>query len=122
MPKLRLPLTAMLGGPALALLLALGGCASVLRLDPPPAEAALDLPILGIPNARFWPDGSPEPLRREAALMLQRQAATRPGPLPPAHFLALSGGGDNGAYGAGLLTGWTAAGTRPEFAVVTGIS
>lgn len=38
------------------------------------------------------------------------------------HYLALSGGGANGAFGAGLLAGWTAAGNRPEFAMVTGIS
>src|SRR4029453_11655787 len=44
------------------------------------------------------------------------------GPLPPAYFLAISGGGDNGAYGAGFLNGWTASGKRPEFKVVTGIS
>ena len=37
-------------------------------------------------------------------------------------YLALSGGGENGAYGAGLLTGWTASGKRPEFTMVTGIS
>jgi hypothetical protein len=37
-------------------------------------------------------------------------------------ILALSGGGENGAYGAGVLCGWTAAGTRPQFDVVTGIS
>ena len=36
--------------------------------------------------------------------------------------LALSGGGSRGAYGAGVLVGWTAAGTRPKFDVVTGIS
>ena len=42
--------------------------------------------------------------------------------LPPAYFLAISGGGDNGAYGAGFLNGWTASGTRPEFKAVTGIS
>ena len=36
--------------------------------------------------------------------------------------LALSGGADDGAFGAGLLAGWTAAGTRPEFDLVTGIS
>jgi hypothetical protein len=42
--------------------------------------------------------------------------------LPPAYFLAISGGGDNGAYGAGFLNGWTAAGTRPQFKVVTGVS
>ena len=37
-------------------------------------------------------------------------------------FLALSGGGANGAFGAGLLNGWTASGTRPNFRIVTGIS
>ncbi len=37
-------------------------------------------------------------------------------------ILALSGGGANGAYGAGLLVGWTESGTRPEFNVVTGVS
>ena len=42
--------------------------------------------------------------------------------LPPAYFLAVSGGGDNGAYGAGFLNGWTASGTRPSFKVVTGVS
>ena len=40
----------------------------------------------------------------------------------PSTFLAISGGGDNGAYGAGFLNGWTAAGTRPEFKAVTGVS
>src|SRR5690606_30961787 len=37
-------------------------------------------------------------------------------------YLTLSGGGINGAYGAGYLVGWTARGDRPEFEVVTGIS
>ena len=44
------------------------------------------------------------------------------GPLPPAAYLAISGGGDNGAFGAGLLNGWTKAGTRPQFKLVTGVS
>jgi len=38
------------------------------------------------------------------------------------NFLAISGGGDKGAFGAGLLVGWTEAGNRPYFLVVTGIS
>ena len=37
------------------------------------------------------------------------------------HILALSGGGQNGAFGAGVLKGWRDAG-RPRFDVVTGIS
>ncbi len=42
--------------------------------------------------------------------------------LPPAYFLAISGGGDAGAFGAGLLLGWTDLGTRPRFNVVAGAS
>jgi predicted acylesterase/phospholipase RssA len=36
--------------------------------------------------------------------------------------LALSAGGADGAFGAGVLTGWTQSGKRPEFDVVTGVS
>jgi predicted acylesterase/phospholipase RssA len=42
--------------------------------------------------------------------------------LPPQNLLAVSGGGENGAFGAGLLCGWSAAGTRPRFSLVTGVS
>ena len=41
---------------------------------------------------------------------------------PIYRILAISGGGSNGAFGAGLLTGWTKHGDRPEFDIVTGIS
>jgi hypothetical protein len=51
-----------------------------------------------------------------------RRAAGEHGPLPTAYYLAISGGGADGAYGAGVMCGWTDAGTRPEFKVVTGIS
>ncbi len=37
-------------------------------------------------------------------------------------MLALSGGGANGAFGAGVMEGWTQRGDRPDFDVVTGIS
>lgn len=40
----------------------------------------------------------------------------------PITILALSGGGMNGAFGAGFLCGWTEHGSRPEFDLVTGIS
>ena len=42
--------------------------------------------------------------------------------LQPVTLLALSGGGDNGAFGAGVLCGWTQHGDRPRFKLVTGIS
>lgn len=37
-------------------------------------------------------------------------------------MLALSGGGANGAYGAGVVVGWTERGDRPAFDIVTGVS
>ena len=40
----------------------------------------------------------------------------------PYRALTLSGGGSRGAYGAGVLSGWTVRGDRPQFDVVTGIS
>jgi hypothetical protein len=52
---------------------------------------------------------------------LKRGNAHPPG-TPPYNFLACSGGGLYGAFGAGVLFGWTEAGTRPPFDVVTGIS
>ena len=60
-----------------------------------------------------------ESYRREQA---QLAASGHVGQLPPAVYLAVSGGGDNGAFGAGLLCGWTAAGDRPVFKLVTGVS
>ena len=44
------------------------------------------------------------------------------GPLPSIAMLAISGGGDNGAFAAGFLNGWTKEGTRPQFKLVTGVS
>jgi predicted acylesterase/phospholipase RssA len=41
---------------------------------------------------------------------------------PPTSFLVISGGGDGGAFGAGVLNGWTRSGKRPAFKVVTGVS
>lgn len=111
---------------AALLLVALTGCANIARLDAPPAPAVETLPILGIANARFWLDSDPGALVREWREMERRQAVATPrgrnGRAPPAHFLALSGGGDNGAFGAGLMVGWTQSGQRPSFDMVTGIS
>jgi hypothetical protein len=40
----------------------------------------------------------------------------------PLNVLTISGGGQNGAFGAGFLKGWRESGTRPEFDIVTGVS
>lgn len=115
----------------IALAIGLGvmtGCAVPARGPAvPPSDTARALP-LGIPNARFFGDGDPAPMLAEMAQAIEReQAALRAAgqpttPLPPASFLALSGGADNGAFGAGLINGWTTTGTRPPFRMVTGVS
>jgi predicted patatin/cPLA2 family phospholipase len=40
----------------------------------------------------------------------------------PLNILVMSAGGLDGAFGAGVLEGWSRAGTRPSFDVVTGVS
>ena len=85
---------------------------------------------LGIANARFFADADPKLMIDEGMRSLQREIATLRAEgknptrtkLPPVSYLAVSGGGDNGAFGSGLLNGWTETGTRPEFRMVTGVS
>jgi hypothetical protein len=69
------------------------------------ADAAV---IPGIPDARVWGD---------SAAGFARLLPQASGP-----WLAISGGGSDGAYGAGVLTGWSESGRRPDFAVVSGVS
>lgn len=50
------------------------------------------------------------------------QTATKYRGRPIIEILALSGGGADGAFGAGILSGWTKSGRRPSFEIVTGVS
>ena len=112
-----------------ALLLGLGGlsaCGALPRGPAVPRGQTGRASVLGIPNARFFPALGSAPITAEFQAAVTRRRMVRappPGePLPPLDLLAISGGGDDGAFGAGLLNGWTAAGTRPEFDLVTGVS
>jgi predicted acylesterase/phospholipase RssA len=91
---------------------------------PLPAELIRGAAIPGIPGARYWGDASPElAVRALEAYTDAELAAMFEGIYGKPHaYLAISGGGANGAYAAGFLVGWTAAGTRPEFTMVTGVS
>jgi hypothetical protein len=97
------------------------------RLEAVPVELTTRAAVPGIPNARYWVLSDIEPLVRDALAARQREEAYlsqsgRAGELPQLELLAISGGGDKGAFGAGLLNGWTASGTRPKFKLVTGVS
>jgi hypothetical protein len=89
----------------------LAGCSSLPRTAYTASEAASST-VLNLGELRWYAD---EP----ASAFLRTNVSSRTGPLS---YLALSGGGADGAYGAGVLNGWTAAGTRPEFSVVSGVS
>ncbi len=110
-----------------AFFLLLPGCAQLTRKDGVPPELQGQASVAGMTGIRYWADQDPTDFVRAAEAAFQREqaewrASGHRGPLPPAEFLAVSGGGEDGAFGAGLLVGWSAAGTRPKFKGVTGIS
>jgi hypothetical protein len=109
---------------AALLLVTLGqGCVSVPKREPVPESLTAEATIAGIPRARFWGDARPPYIDVWMAKSKQELLAEYPELFGREHvYLAISGGGANGAFAAGLLKGWTASGTRPEFSIVTGIS
>jgi Patatin-like phospholipase len=108
-------------GIAIALLLPvffLSACSFIPRDSYSPREqAAARIP--GVPTARFWLDGSDAELREFLKGSALTSAIAYTGSFD---ILAISGGAYDGAYGAGVINGWTSAGNRPKFAIVTGVS
>jgi Patatin-like phospholipase len=109
------------GGAAL-----LAGCALPVRGPAVPRGELTQASVLGLPNERFFPSYGTEAMSAEVVAAIQRQQrllGLAPDDLPPhMDILAVSGGGENGAFGAGLLCGWSEAGDRPMFLGVTGVS
>jgi hypothetical protein len=109
----------------LGLCASLAGCGALVRNAVPP-ELAAKATIPGLPDVRA-PAGRVDPAmeRDFAESFTQESRADFPvgadGMIRYPH-LALSGGGANGAFGAGFLNGWTATGRRPTFKIVTGVS
>src|SRR5512136_473332 len=97
-----------------------GGCATLERLPAVSYAQAKNTDIFDIPDARFYVSESKQILDLSIRAS-QRLSQTR-GASTNRYFLAISGGGDDGAFGAGLLVGWTDRGDRPVFDVVTGVS
>jgi predicted patatin/cPLA2 family phospholipase len=103
--------------------LLMSGCATSHKRNPLPEAYGDTAQIPYIPDARFWGDTLPSGIQEKLAEIREEIREKEPeAKYKPIDYLAISGGGANGAFGAGLLVGWTAAGNRPEFRVVTGIS
>jgi predicted acylesterase/phospholipase RssA len=105
----------------------LSGCGSAPFHAAPPADVYEKAAPVGYGQIRFWADATPDNIEalfeKRTALMKRRFADTIAARQPISlSYLALSGGGADGAFGAGILNGWTENGTRPEFEIVTGIS
>jgi predicted acylesterase/phospholipase RssA len=104
------------------------GCGPV-RGEAVPDKLQSEAAVVGFPvGIRYFPQDANhvkefekdylESLDRELVAREQRGEEG----LGPAVYLAISGGGDKGAYAAGLLNGWSATGNRPQFKLVTGVS
>jgi predicted patatin/cPLA2 family phospholipase len=120
---LRRALRLILVGSAMVLV---AGCATFSPRNVLPEASASRGELEGFHNIRFWGDAPARDI--EAIVMADPQNADKrvaPGSRnhrPISNLLAISGGAEDGAFGAGLLVGWSETGTRPMFDLVTGVS
>lgn len=98
-----------------AVIFLVSGCATMRHAVP--EKMLNDTSISGMKDIRVY-SGSPSEYFKNDIINLVENAGIG----GTYSMLAVSGGAANGAYGAGLLSGWTQSGTRPVFKVVTGIS
>jgi hypothetical protein len=102
-------------------LLAAPACANPRHCVPDRLASSRELiDLCSTPDAHA--PAAPGVIREVAADFRRRGETEHPAGARPYQFLALSGGGLYGAFGVGVLCGWTDSGTRPQFDVVTGIS
>jgi hypothetical protein len=105
-------------------LIALSACANLTRqaqpLDKAPGE------VTGFEHIRYHPFDPREPTLPDLADAYKHEAPDNyvigADGHPVYNYLAISGGGSAGAFGSGILNGWSKQGTRPVFKVVTGVS
>ncbi|MGA2265598.1 MAG: patatin-like phospholipase family protein [Phycisphaerae bacterium] len=103
----------------------LAGCGGVVR-HPLPAELAEEAQVAGMSGIRSWGGEFSPAFQTDLVESVRQARSINPQGVVDANgyvnVLAISGGGAEGAFGAGLLCGWTQAGNRPTFKLVTGIS
>jgi hypothetical protein len=112
----------------LVLLIAVSGCTQKFVRNAVPVALTEEALPLGLEGMRSWGDDVTQEqidhlLTTRSAYFQERFAKEfAAGITPRLYFLALSGGGQHGAFGAGVLRAWTESGTRPVFDGVSGIS
>ena len=107
-----------------AMVVALAACSTLPRNPVPVADMDRAV-IAGLPGIRDWGDEPSREFQRDLVQSVrEEQQAHAPGEPMATEVaaLVLSGGGSNGAFGAGYLVGWSETGTRPTFKLVTGVS
>jgi predicted patatin/cPLA2 family phospholipase len=100
------------------------GCAKTRIHNTLPSNLEDQAQVVGFENVRVWSD-KPSPVLDKVAIESIHKEIEAYGIeelKKPVAYLVISGGGENGAFGSGLLNGWSASGTRPTFKLVTGIS
>jgi hypothetical protein len=89
--------------------------------DPVPEQFLSSTVVPGYSRIRYWGDDA-NGIPSEIISQVATQQISSGNINLKRSYLSVSGGGSNGAFGAGVLVGWTESGKRPEFTVVTGIS
>lgn len=106
--------------------MSLAGCGAARKRHPLMDQNAPTLSVMGMRDVRDWGDAL-SPMLQKSLVQAARDynAWCETNAIPKEQdvsILALSGGGADGAFGAGVLCGWTDSGKRPDFRVVTGVS
>src|SRR3974377_776500 len=102
-----------------ALLVLCAGCATEPNRNPVPMHLMPEASVPGMGPIRYWGDEMPkeavEELRRKIPYMARLAESPPEHGRPVVNLLAISSGGDDGAFAAGLLVGWARPGGRPRF-------
>jgi predicted acylesterase/phospholipase RssA len=103
--------------------LSIQGCATLHPRNAVPMDFEGKVTINGMPDIRTDID-DPDPVIMQKSLIdsFKQEGFVNPLGIKIYPVLAVSGGGAHGAYGAGLLKGWSKEGSRPVFKIITGVS
>jgi hypothetical protein len=110
---------------AVAVVIATSGCGTLTR-NAVPIDRVYEAEIPGFAGVRAWSGRISEGFQADFIQSVRDERhgefPTDANGIPIYEGLALSGGGADGAFGAGFLYGWSQTGLRPGFKLVTGIS